>query len=311
MIRILPKDLGVELDASTWPIPEIFTWIKLAGNVKDFELQKTFNCGLGMVLIVDPNEVNVVQKIIKDNGEDSFVVGKVIKKQDRSVVIKNFAQNIQQNQVKFEKKIPMKKRVAVLISGSGTNLKAIIEYVQKNVQTTTINLALVISNKSSAPGNQFALDAGIPLKILVKKKIQTREEYDQQLTNALEEANIEVVCLAGFMQLLSEQFVNYWSRKMINIHPSLLPSFKGMDAYGQALEYGVKITGCTVHFVVPEMDAGPIISQGVVHINPNETHESLVERGKAVEHIIYPKALEMVTSNKAIMSNDGKTVIFN
>ncbi|OTF83104.1 GARS/AIRS/GART-like protein [Euroglyphus maynei] len=304
--RILPKEFGVELDAMSWPMHEIFTWLKHAGNVADHEFQKTFNCGLGMVLIVNAKDAEAVQEQIKSsNGEESYQVGKIIRRSDRAVIVRNFAQAIERNSSKITiKQTPReKKRVAVLISGSGTNLKAIIEYVNRNAHKTCIDLVMVISNKSSAPGLQFAREAGIPVEVIVKKKIQSREEYDELLNKALENAKIDIVCLAGFMQMLTENFVNKWMGKMINIHPSILPAFKGMDAYGQALKYGVKFSGCTAHFVVPEMDAGPIIAQGIVKINPNETHDSLVERGKAVEHQIYPQALELVASGQVKFSN--------
>uniref|UniRef100_A0A834RBI9 Phosphoribosylformylglycinamidine cyclo-ligase n=1 Tax=Sarcoptes scabiei TaxID=52283 RepID=A0A834RBI9_SARSC len=283
--RILPKKFAVELDGSKWNQPDIFAWLKTAGDVSNEEMLKTFNCGLGMVLIVGAEHSKLVQKMIEENGENSFIVGECEFK-------KSFAQ----------------KTSCCLDFWNGTNLKAIIDYVENNSARTTIDLALVISNKSTASGNKFALDAGIPLKVLLKKKTQSREEYDSILNETLGEFNIEIICLAGYMVMLSEEFVTKWLGRMINIHPSILPSFKGIDAYGQALDYGVQYTGCTVHFVVPEMDAGPIIRQGIVEIMPNETHDSLVERGKAVEHKIYAEALELVTSGKVRMSNDTKSI---
>lgn len=299
----------MELDGSKWNQPDIFAWLKTAGDVSNEEMLKTFNCGLGMVLIVGAEHSKLVQKMIEENGENSFIVGEVIHRKEKAVIVKNFNLRISQNLTSVNsKKVLPKKRVAVLISGIGTNLKAIIDYVENNSARTTIDLALVISNKSTASGNKFALDAGIPLKVLLKKKTQSREEYDSILNETLGEFNIEIICLAGYMVMLSEEFVTKWLGRMINIHPSILPSFKGIDAYGQALDYGVQYTGCTVHFVVPEMDAGPIIRQGIVEIMPNETHDSLVERGKAVEHKIYAEALELVTSGKVRMSNDTKSI---
>jgi len=299
---VLNSALGVEVDANKWPIPPIFTWLKSAANISDSEMLKTFNCGLGMVLIVSPNDKEYVMQTLKENGEQGHIVGQVVTREGDQVKVHNFAQAIVQNQrALFAAKPKKKTRVAVLISGSGTNLKAIIDYVTSNYLKTSIDLALVISDKKTAPGLKFAQEAAIPTKIVIKKKEQTREDYDQVLHQTLVDADIELVCLAGFMRILSEQFVTQWLGKMVNIHPALLPSFKGMDAYGQALAAGVKVTGCTVHFVTTEMDAGPIIAQDVVRIMADETHQSLVERGKAVEHKVYPRALELVASGQVVM----------
>ena len=274
---------------------------------------KTFNCGLGMVLFVGPNDVDTILQTLKSNGEQGHVMGKVIKNEGEQVKVHNFAHAIGQNpKAIFQASVKQntKKRVAVLISGSGTNLKAIIDYIAANFHKTSIDLALVVSDKKTAAGLKYAQDAAIPTKILIKRKEQTREQYDQALNQALVDANIELVCLAGFMRILSDQFVNQWLGRMVNIHPSLLPSFKGIDAYGQALAAGVKVTGCTAHFVTPEMDAGPIIAQGVVHIVPDDTHDSLCERGKTVEHKVYPQALELAASGKVAMSSDNKLVTY-
>ncbi|KAJ6221206.1 hypothetical protein RDWZM_007018 [Blomia tropicalis] len=311
--RVLEPAQAVELDATKWPIPSIFTWLKSAGNISDVDMLKTFNCGLGMILVVEPTKVDQVLNVLEANGEKGHIIGKLIPKQTEQVIVHNFSQAINSNRDALFKvpstKPNQKKRVAVLISGSGTNLRAIINYVTKNQHKTSINLALVISDKKSAEGLKYAQEAAIPIKVLTKKKEQSRDEYDQLITRTLEEANIEVVCLAGFMRLLSEGFVTKWLGKMINIHPAILPSFKGMDAYGQALEAGVKITGCTVHYVTTEMDAGPIIAQDIVRIQPDDTVESLTERGKSVEHQVYPGALELVASGRVSMTSDGKLAI--
>lgn len=310
--RILPAHLAVELDAEKWPLLPIFTWLKTAGNIEEHELLKTLNCGLGMVLIVKSSDVDDTLEILKKNGEVGHVVGKVVPRHKDAVIVHNFTKCINQNKTAiFTKRTSYiaKKKVAVLISGTGTNLKAIIDYVIASSLNTSIDLALVVSDKKNAPGLKFAEDAGIPTKVIIKKKEQTRDEYDQVLNQVLLNANIELVCLAGFMRILSEQFVNSWLRKMINIHPSILPSFKGVNAYGQALQFGAKLTGCTVHFVTTEMDAGPIIAQDVIEILPNDTEVTLVERGKLVENKLYPKALELVASGKVSMSENGKLIL--
>lgn len=271
---------------------------------------KTFNCGLGMVLFVHPNDVDNVLATLQANGEQGHVVGKVVKNEGEQVRVRHFTEAIARNEKAVfkgsSKAQPKKKRVAVLISSAGTNLKAIIDYVSSNFYKTAIDLALVISDKKSAPGLKYAQEAAIPVEIVSKKKEQSREEYDRSLSQVLLDANIELVCLAGFMRILSDEFVTRWLGKMINIHPALLPSFKGMDAYGQALAAGVKVTGCTAHFVTTEMDAGPIIAQDIVRIASDDTQATLSERGKSVEHRVYPRALELVASGKVAMTFDGK-----
>ena len=304
----------MELNANDWPIPAIFTWLKCAARITDSEMLKTFNCGLGMVLIVAACDVESVMNTLRSNGETCNIVGKVTNRQNEQVIVNNFSQAIVHNQKQIctlpnSTQVVKKKNVAVLISGTGTNLKAIIDYVNKHRFQTAINIALVISDKKNAPGLKYAQDAAILTKVIAKKKEYSREEYDQVLHQTLLEADIEFVCLAGFMRILSDRFVSSWLGKMINIHPSLLPSFKGIDAYGQALKAGVKLTGCTVHFVTPEMDAGPIIAQDIVKILPNDTRESLSERGKTVEHLIYPPALESVVSGKVSMCSPSNEII--
>lgn len=301
--RILPEHLGVELDANAWPVLPIFTWLKTAGDVAGREMLRTFNCSLGMVLVINKSDENRVQALLQANGQESYVIGHVTSraKDEEAVIVHNFDKAIEKNAKAIHssnqpQKQRKRKRVAVLISGSGTNLQAIIKHTIANSHKTSIDLALVVSDKSAAGGLEFARQAGIPTQVVVKKRDQTREEYDMQLDQVLNNANIEIVCLAGFMRLLSTEFVNRWLGRMINIHPSLLPSFKGLDAYGQALKAKVKVTGCTVHFVTPEMDDGPIIAQKAISILNSDDHDSLAERGKQVEHEIYSQALEDVAS---------------
>lgn len=267
---------------------------------------KTYNCGIGMILVVNKSEQKKCIELLRIGGEQSYVIGQVTKRNSQAVIVRNFDKAANKNVLAIHQPvkpiaIQAKKKVAVLISGSGTNLKAIIDHVNNNKFNTAIELSLVIADKSTAKGIQFAQDAGIPTRIITKSKTQSRKEYDMSLHEELLKHKIEVVCLAGFMKILSEQFVNLWLGRIVNIHPSLLPSFKGMDAYGQALKAGVKVTGCTVHFVIPEMDAGQIILQEPIRINADDTHDSLAQRGKAVEHTVYPQALELVCSSRVSM----------
>lgn len=191
----------------------------------------------------------------------------------------------------------MKRRVAVLISGNGSNLQALINASIKPDYPAEI--ALVISNKADAYGLKRAENASIPTIIINHKDFETRELFDARMHEALLTFDIEIVCLAGFMRLLSPDFVQKWHGRMLNIHPSLLPAYKGVDAIGQAFDAKEKATGVTVHYVTEEMDAGEIILQEEVEIFPNDTKETLAERIHKVEHRLYPEALHKILGRGA------------
>ena len=158
----------------------------------------------------------------------------------------------------------MKKRVGILISGRGSNMRSLIAAAQH--PDFPVEIELVISNVGNAPGLGFAAEADIPTIAIPHKAYETREDFDRALDTALNNAGIEIVCLAGFMRILSDWFTTRWEGRLINIHPSLLPLFKGTHVHEQALASGVRVSGCTVHFVVPELDAGPIIAQATVPV---------------------------------------------
>jgi phosphoribosylglycinamide formyltransferase-1 len=185
-----------------------------------------------------------------------------------------------------------RKKVAVLISGSGSNLQALVDACAHPDYPAEI--VLVISNKADAYGLTRAKNAGIATHIIRHTDYASRETFDAALHEGIMESGAEIVCLAGFMRLLTADFVNKWPNRMLNIHPSLLPAFKGANAMQDALNAGVNETGCTVHYVVPEMDAGPIIAQARVTIEPNDTLDTLAPRIHAAEHVIYPQALKRV-----------------
>lgn len=195
--------------------------------------------------------------------------------------------------------------IAVLISGSGTNLQALIDACEQEHYPAKI--VLVISNKADAYGLERASKAGIPTVIIHHKDFETREAFDQALDHAIKQSKAELVCLAGFMRLLTPWFNQEWHDRLINIHPSLLPAFKGMHAQQQALDAGVKITGCTVHFVRPETDSGPIIAQAAVEVKANDTLESLSARIREKEHSCYTEAVRLVASRE-IHIIDEKTL---
>lgn len=187
-----------------------------------------------------------------------------------------------------------RKRVGVLISGSGSNLQALIDAAADPAYPAEI--ALVISNKPDAFGLQRAEKAGIATKVFDHKAYPDRASFDTAMDSALREAGCEIVCLAGFMRILSHGFVEGWSGRMLNIHPSLLPCFKGLHPQRQALKAGVKVAGCTVHLVTPDLDDGPILEQATVPVLDSDDEATLSARILEQEHRIYPKGLALLAS---------------
>lgn len=188
-----------------------------------------------------------------------------------------------------------KVKTAVLISGRGSNMMALINASHK--PDFFAEVSLVISNKDNAPGLNFAIDKKIKTVFLDQKNFSQREDFDRELDRIITNHNCQVVCLAGFMRILSAWFTKKWQGKLINIHPSLLPEFKGASAVRDALEAGAKYSGCTVHFVTEEMDSGPIIKQARVPVLKNDNIETLAARILRKEHLIYPQALDEVCKN--------------
>lgn len=199
-----------------------------------------------------------------------------------------------------------KKRTAILISGRGSNMRSLIEAAA--APDFPAEIALVFANKPEAAGLGFAAEHGIPTKAVSHKDYASRDAFDAEIDKALEEAGIEIVCLAGFMRILSEGFTRKWQGRMLNIHPSLLPSFKGAHAHELAIEAGVRISGCTVHFAVTELDSGPIILQAAVPVDLQDTPDTLAARILTAEHRIYPQGLSLLASGKVRL--DGNKAVF-
>lgn len=199
-----------------------------------------------------------------------------------------------------------KRRVGVLISGRGSNMSALIDACKK--QEYPAEIVVVISNRPGAPGLETAALSGIATKTIDHKQYASREEFEADLDATLREAKVDLICSAGFMRLLTEGFVEAWRDRQLNIHPSLLPAFKGLHTHERAIETGVKLTGCTVHFMRTEMDSGPIVAQAAVPVLPDDTPETLAARVLEAEHKLYPLALELVASGKA--SVVGERVVF-
>jgi phosphoribosylglycinamide formyltransferase-1 len=191
----------------------------------------------------------------------------------------------------------MKRRVAILISGRGSNMAALIEAAREKDYPAEI--ALVVSNRAEAGGLEKAKASGIPTAVIESRPLgKDRAAFEAALEVVLGQYRIELICLGGFMRLFTAEFVQRWYGKMLNIHPSLLPSFPGLDPHGQALNAGVKISGATVHFVISQTDSGPIVMQGAVAVRDDDTAETLAARILEVEHRIYPEALRLLAGGR-------------
>ena len=200
-----------------------------------------------------------------------------------------------------------KLQLAVMISGRGSNLQALIDACADPAYPAEI--ILVLSNRPAAMGLERAAKAGIPTLIIDHKEFPDRATFDREMTKAMEDAGTELVCLAGFMRLLSDEFVDHWRDKMINIHPSLLPAFKGLDVQERVLARGARFAGCTVHYVRKEMDTGPIIVQAVVPVLGNDTPDVLAARVLEREHDIYPLAVRLIAEGRVSIDDNDRAVI--
>ena len=186
----------------------------------------------------------------------------------------------------------MKSRIGVLLSGRGSNFVALADSVD-SARIPNSEIALVLSNREGAPGIDRAKERGLPTRVISSKGLE-RETYDRQVVAALHESKVDLICLAGYMRLLSPYFVAAFPNRILNIHPSLLPSFPGLESQRQALEYGVKFAGCTVHFVDENLDAGPIVLQAIVEVKDDDTDATLSERILKEEHRIYSEAVKII-----------------
>jgi phosphoribosylglycinamide formyltransferase 1 len=205
----------------------------------------------------------------------------------------------------------MLKQLGILLSGRGSNFEAIADHIERG--DLVARIAVVVSNVSQAPGLEKARRRGLDA-VYIDPRAISREEFDRRLISTLQQKQVDLVCLAGFMRLLSPVFIRSFPQRILNIHPSLLPAFPGLIAQKQALEYGVKFTGCTVHIVDEKLDAGPIILQATVPVLDDDNEDSLSARILVQEHQLYSKAIQLVLENRIklngrrvfLMSRDGK-----
>lgn len=200
-------------------------------------------------------------------------------------------------------------RMAVFASGEGTNFQAMVDAWQKGYFGTTeaTTIELLVSDKPEAPVVQRAIQAGVDTYVFRPKEYSSREQYEIEIVAELERRGIDLIVLAGYMRLLTPTIVNPYRGRMINVHPSLLPAFPGKDALGQALAYGVKLTGITVHFVDNGMDTGPIVAQQAIEVQPQDTAETLAERIHEIERKLYPQVVAQIAQGKVTL--EGRQVI--
>lgn len=196
----------------------------------------------------------------------------------------------------------MKPRIGILISGRGSNMAAIVAAAKDPAYPATI--ACVLSNRPDAKGLETAAANGIPALCVDHKHFASREAFEDELNRQLDALAIDFVVLAGFMRVLTERFIGHWDGKLVNIHPSLLPSYRGLHTHERALADGVKLHGCTVHFVVPELDAGPIIAQAAVPVLGGDTADSLAARVLAVENALYPRVVAGLAAGRIVLAGN-------
>lgn len=303
MPRVLPESVKAKFNAHWWNVHPVFAWIADTGNVRDDELLRTFNCGLGLVLVVAPEHQAEVMNLTRTFG--ARLVGTIQARPagGNQVVVDNFASALE-----FTRRLPLmpKKKVAVLVSGNGSNLQALVDAAKDDSQCMCCEIVLVVSNRDKVYALERAKKANIPYKVIKHKDYPTREQFDQAVIAELEAHRVDLVCLAGYMRILSPTFVSRWRGRLLNIHPSLLPKFPGLNAQKQALEADEKESGCTVHFVDEGVDTGAIIVQERVPVHARDTLETLSERIHLAEHRAFPRALRLVASGRVRLTADNK-----
>lgn len=201
------------------------------------------------------------------------------------------------------------KNIVILISGRGSNFVSIAQAARReNWEAEGLKIALVVSNRPKAPGLEKARDLGIPGVVVDHQAYETREDFEKELIRIIDPLNPAVIVLAGFMRVLTPLFTNHYAGKILNIHPALLPLFKGLDTHERALACGVRVHGCTTHFVSAELDGGAIIGQAVVPVLPSDTPDTLAARGLKQEHVLYPRTVRAVAEGRVVF-HDGKAVM--
>uniref|UniRef100_A0A8C5RTM2 phosphoribosylformylglycinamidine cyclo-ligase n=1 Tax=Laticauda laticaudata TaxID=8630 RepID=A0A8C5RTM2_LATLA len=314
--QILPERFSVVLDTHKWKIPSVFSWLQEEGNLSEEEMGQIFNCGIGAILIVQREAAKKVLKDIQEH-EDAWVIGKVIHRTAGypQVEIKNLSEVLLQNKWPFLKDVSNadnpphtihrkhKVKVAVLISGTGTSLSALLAYAKEPASCSEV--VLVVANRSGVEELRNATLAGIPTRVIDHKLYGSRSEYEGTIDSVLEEFSIELICLSGFIRILSSNFVRKWYGKMLGTYPSVSPLSKRRNIYNQAHPSTDKIVGCTVHFVL-ETSPEAIIVQEPVCVKAEDTQDTLYAKIKEAENHVFPMALQLVASGMVQLREEGK-----
>jgi formyltetrahydrofolate-dependent phosphoribosylglycinamide formyltransferase len=281
--RVLPDHCAVEISRSAWNWGPLFDWLQMTAQINNAEMYKTFNCGIGMVVVVAAEHAETARAESRRNG---IQPGPGRRPPGPGRAGRHSVT-----------------RVVVLLSGRGSNFKALLD------ANLPVEFAAAISNRPDAAGLDHARARGIPAIALDHKSFPSRDAFDAALMAEIDKAGADLIVLAGYMRILTKPFVERYLGRLINIHPSLLPSFPGLRTHESALREGVKIHGCTVHFVTPELDHGPIVIQAAVPVLPNDTADTLAARVLAEEHRIYPQAVRWFAEGKLAISDGRVNVI--
>ncbi|XP_059061478.1 trifunctional purine biosynthetic protein adenosine-3 [Achroia grisella] len=303
--RVMPRSVRARLNAHYWHVHPVRTETTCRVHVTDDDMPRDFRYLYSIILYIYKTQV---MNITRSFG--AMVIGSIQARPPGGarVLVDNFA-----SAVEFTRRMPMlpNKKVAVLASGNGSNLQALIDATRDPAQYMCSEVALVVTNKKNAYALKRAEEAGIPTLIFNYTKYESREEFDRAISAALESHKIDIVCLAGYMRILSAEFVQRWKGRLLNIHPSLLPRHPGLDAHQQCLDAGDSESGCTVHFVDEGMDTGPIVLQERVAVVRGDTRESLAERVLLAEHRAYPRALRLLATGRVRLSARGELVWYS
>nr|XP_032606756.2 trifunctional purine biosynthetic protein adenosine-3-like [Taeniopygia guttata] len=314
--RLLPEHVSAVLDALSWKIPEIFGWLYKEGNLSAEEMAQTFPCGIGAVLVV---QKELAQHVLQDiqRQQEAWLIGKVVAPchTGSHIEVENLAEALQlsspqqlldANTAKIQPQPRKRKvKVAVLVSGAGTALPALIGSARE--PGSCAQLVLVISNRPGVQELRSAARAGIPTRVIDHKLYGSRSEFDSTIDRVLEEFSVELICLSGFMRVLSSPFLRKWKGKILNASPSLFPLIKDGNAQQEPLESGFKVTGCTVHFVLEEPGAGAAIRREPLPPGPGHSEAALGERLQEAELRAFPLALQLVASGAAWLGAHGRT----
>ena len=294
--RVLPDNMAAHIDLSSWVLPPLFAWLAQNGPVEAIEMLRTLNCGIGATVIASSENVDAVISHYESFGIKAYDIGVLKAKTDEEVIYQGLDQFLPAVDL-VELPSANKKNVAILISGRGSNMLSLVKAMQ--AASFPAQCCVVISDKKDAAGLELAEQQGIKTVLVDRSEFNSKAEFEAQMQKELAAHEAEYICAAGFFQVLSAEFCDAWSGKIINIHPSLLPAFKGLNTHQRAIDLGVQYSGASVHHITAKIDDGPIVMQKIVPVRKEDTADDLAARILKEEHALYPQALK-----KLILSQD-------